>query len=111
MYLRAVRHDIDSIINVLKQKYDSLLGTDSKFLRGAYFLQTSPRWEMLLYLLSWLYMLIGFVEAPHSKAIDFFKEHPKNLSITFWIEVPILSFFAIELFIEIFHRSHDTKNF
>lgn len=109
IYLRAVRHDIDG--NDFTCSWHNSIDTKSKFLKAVYFLQTNYIWQCFLHLVSWVYMAVGFFEPPHANAKGYFQDNPDYWIIILVIEAPVLLFFLIELFMEIYHRANDKRPF
>lgn len=62
--------------------------------------------------MTWAYLFIGFLEAPHSRADTFYSDPGSNITLSTTLEVVILVFYFSEILMEIYHKSHDsTKGF
>jgi len=93
MYLRRVRHDIDV--------------TKNKLLKFCYNLQTSPKWQTFLYMLSWIFMFLAIFEPAHSAQNYFFDENPGYKTVCIVVETIIICVFIFEAFMDVYHRKFD----
>lgn len=86
------------------------LVTDSKFLKWVYYIQTNLNSQTFLYLLTWVFLGLTYLEPPNSKDSSFFDENPSYYNILLGIETPIVFLFLLEMGMELYHVAHDPRS-
>lgn len=103
---------IKVFLRVLVLLMIKIIATCPKSIKFIYFLQTSAQWDMLLYVLTWVYLFMTIAEPSYKGQISYFESRYKYKNACMGLEITIVTFYWLNFLLAVFHRMHNkSKSF
>ena len=109
IYLRGVRHDLDSIDSSYTVSHWIRAIDASSLIRGVYEIQTSPEWSYFLTIVTLSFLILTGIEPSTENDQTFFEWRYKYYGLLLGGELTAIVMYIIDVILEVVHRSRDKR--